>query len=71
MPEDREIVYAASREEAMEQVYALYPTATHIEIESRRNALGHFSAWGHTFVIKVEYEEGEDDLGDELGEDEY
>jgi len=75
MPKDREIVYAASRDEAIEQVFNLYPTATNVEIESRRNAAGHFSTHGHTFVVVVQFtqEPGdyEEEPFDDLGEEEY
>jgi hypothetical protein len=71
MARDTEIVKAASESEAIEIIASLYPTLIDYEILSRRNERGHFSRWGHTFVIAVRFEEPEDEAPEELGEDEY
>lgn len=71
MARDTEIIKAGSEAEAIEQIASLYPTLTDYEVLSRRNELGQFSRWGHTFVIRVSFEEPEEEAPEELGEDEY
>lgn len=69
---DTEIVKATSEEGAIQVIASLYPTLVDYEILSRRNEQGRFSAHGHTFVIKVTFEEPEEEPApEELGEDEY
>jgi len=71
MARDTEIVSARSERDAIEQIVSLYPTLTDFEILSRRNAKGQFSKHGHTFVIRVQFKEPEEEAPEELGEDEY
>jgi hypothetical protein len=66
-----EIIKASSESEAIEQIASLYPTMVDYQIESRRNERGQFSKHGHTFMIRVQFEEPDEPAPEELGEDEY
>ena len=73
MPRDTETIIAANRQDAISQIFDLYPTLTSYEITSRRNSSGQFSSNGHTFTIKVQwtYEPDDEPIEFDLGEDEY
>lgn len=74
MAEVTEVVKASSRDEAIEIVASLYSgVLVDAEVVSRRNDVGQFSKTGHTFLIRVIFEEEEPDeeAPEDLGKDEY
>jgi hypothetical protein len=68
-----ETLRAGSRSDAIEQALSLYPDVTAVDVLSRRNDSGQFSAHGHNFIVKITFEEPDEELGDrgELGDEEY